>query len=59
MEFKQMTLGACAKFDKDNNISQKQTGWGVVSADRASKKISRKHKIASGHGKNGGKAKVF
>lgn len=55
MEFKQMTLSACAKFDKDNNIAEKQTGWGVISADRCAKKISRKARIATGKGKNGGK----
>lgn len=54
---KQMSLKQAAKFDKDNEIGSKQTGWGVVSSERASKKISRKTRIATGNGKNGGKSK--
>lgn len=43
--YKSMGLKQCAKFDFDNNIRNKQTGWGVVSADRCKKGISRRLRV--------------
>ena len=41
-EFKQMTLSECAKFDHDNKLKEKLTGWGMICKDRAAKKLSKR-----------------
>ena len=42
---KQMTLKACAAYDKQNNAKNKLTGWGRICADRAARGVSRKARI--------------
>jgi len=53
--YKQMGLKMCGQYDRNMGLKEKMTGWGVVSRERASKKISRSFRIHSGHGKRGGK----
>lgn len=43
-EFKTMTLSECAKFDKDNNLKSKLTGWGIICKDRHERGVSRKQR---------------
>ena len=50
--YKSMGLKMCGKYDHEIGARDKMTGWGVISADRAAKKISRSARIKS---KEGGK----
>jgi hypothetical protein len=43
-EFKQMTLSECARFDHQNKLKDKLTGWGKICKDRQAKGISRKER---------------
>jgi hypothetical protein len=44
MAYKTMTLSECAKYDHDNGLKNKLTGWGKVSKARELQKISRKQR---------------
>lgn len=44
-EPKQMSLSQCAKFDHENKLREKVTGWGIISKERHEKKISRSFRI--------------
>jgi len=44
MERPPMTLSQCAKFDWENGLRSKLTGWGKISQIRREKGISRKAK---------------
>lgn len=37
-----MTLSACAKYDFENKLKYKLTGWGKICLDREARGISRK-----------------
>lgn len=34
-EYRSMTLGECARFDKENGLAQRITGWGKICKLRA------------------------
>ena len=44
MEYKTLSLRESAKFDYENNLRDKLTGWGVICKLRHEKKISRKQR---------------
>jgi len=41
-EYKQMTLGECAKHDQRTSARRRLTGWGIICKQRRELKISRK-----------------
>jgi hypothetical protein len=41
-EYQQMTLSQCARYDHQNKLKDKLTGWGKICKDRQLKGISRK-----------------
>jgi hypothetical protein len=45
MAYKTMSLSECAKFDHDNKLKFKLTGWGKICKDRAERGVSRKARI--------------
>jgi hypothetical protein len=44
MERTPMTLSQCAKYDYENHLASKLTGWGRICKERKEKGISRKEK---------------
>lgn len=40
--YKTMTLSECGKFDFDNGLKNKLTGWGKICKDRCERGTSRK-----------------
>lgn len=56
--YQQLSCKMAGKWDHQNGIKEKMTGWGVVSRERHVKQISRSHAIRKGFGKNGGKIGV-
>lgn len=43
-KYKQMGLRECAKFDFENKLREKLTGWGIICKDRAAKGLTRRGK---------------
>jgi hypothetical protein len=43
-ELRQLSLSQAAKFDHENNLKNKLTGWGIICKERQRKGISRKAK---------------
>lgn len=41
-EYKQLSLRQAAKFDRENGLAGRLTGWGRISKERREKGISRK-----------------
>jgi hypothetical protein len=41
-EYKSLSLREAAKFDFQNNLKSKLTGWGKICKDRAERGVSRK-----------------
>ena len=50
MEYKTLSLRESAKFDFENGLRDKLTGWGVICKLRHEKKISRKQRRLAAKG---------
>lgn len=53
--YKQLSCRDGGRQDHNLGIKDKMTGWGVVSADRCKRGVSRSAHIKTGKGKRGGK----
>jgi len=41
-KFKTMSLSECGKYDMENKLAEKLTGWGKICKDRASKGLRKR-----------------
>jgi len=51
MEYKQMSLRESAKFDFENKLKDKLTGWGKICKDRCRRGVSRRVRRLKREGK--------